>query len=89
MDHLMRWFCRRADAVETQRQIAEIERQVCETSQHVADKLEDAGRQLNDHRQRLDLIQRRARIRYREPDPGHHGGGSDYRNGGHASGGAA
>jgi CRISPR/Cas system CMR-associated protein Cmr5 small subunit len=88
MDHLMRWFCRRADAVETQRQIHEIERQMSETTEHVANKLADVGRQLSEHDARLDLIQRRARIRYRDYDhhPDFHGDRSTG-DGGHAAGG--
>lgn len=84
MDHLMRWFCRRADAEETQRQITEIERQMTETTEHVANRLADVGRQLSDHNERLDRLQRRARIYHRDysdhPDThgrGNHGDGGN------------
>jgi hypothetical protein len=82
MDRIIRWFCQSADARAFNEQ-AEQARQQTEAIDS------EAHRRMAAQNERLDRLQRRARIYFRDYDdhPGIHGRGSSG-DGGHASGGA-
>jgi hypothetical protein len=81
MDNLMRWFCRRESAAETRRTVQAVQ-------DHAATFSEAVGKRLAEHDARLNLIEARARVKFRdyEPRPDLHGD-RNAGNGGHAHGG--
>jgi uncharacterized protein YdhG (YjbR/CyaY superfamily) len=82
MDRIIRWFCRSAEADAMREQAAQVRR-------HTEAVHNEATQRIASQDERLDRLQRRARIYFRDYDdhPGIHGRGSSG-DGGHASGGA-
>jgi hypothetical protein len=81
MDNLMRWFCRRAVEAETDRRVEAIQEHAANLGQHVE-------RRLKEHDARLDLIEARARVKFRDYEPrADLHGDRNAGNGGHAHGG--
>jgi hypothetical protein len=81
MDNLMRWFCRRAVEAETDRRVEAIQEHAANLGQHVE-------RRLKEHDARLDLIEARARVKFRDYEPRPLSDGDrNAGNGGHAHGG--